>query len=113
LFRKGPNLPLQDRLVQLRDMSFNTLVSAAIEQEGTYRALLAEDEEKGIWVVSGPSKDITEGDPPKYHLVYTPSASKYQVPSPPTSATADVTTDTCPVSSVCITSCTSAEDRNR
>jgi hypothetical protein len=31
LFRKGLSLPLQDRLVQFRDMSFNTLVSATIE----------------------------------------------------------------------------------
>jgi hypothetical protein len=37
LFRKGLSLPLQDRLVQLRDVSFNALVSATIEQEGTYR----------------------------------------------------------------------------
>jgi hypothetical protein len=42
LFRKGLSLPLQDRLVQFHDLSFNTLVSVMIEEEGTYRALLAE-----------------------------------------------------------------------
>jgi hypothetical protein len=42
LFRKGLSLPLQDRLVQFHDLSFNTLVSVTIEEEGTYRALLAE-----------------------------------------------------------------------
>jgi hypothetical protein len=57
-------------------MSFNALVSAAIDQDGTYRALLVEEEEKRKRVVSGPSEDSTEGAPPKYHLVYTPSIGK-------------------------------------
>jgi hypothetical protein len=40
LFKRGLSLSLQDRLVQFQDMSFNALVSAAIAQDGTYRALL-------------------------------------------------------------------------
>jgi hypothetical protein len=36
LFRRGLSLSLQDRLVQFCHMSFNTLVSAAIAQDGTY-----------------------------------------------------------------------------
>jgi hypothetical protein len=39
LFRRGLSLLLQDCLVQFRDLSFNALMSAAIEQEGTYIAL--------------------------------------------------------------------------
>jgi hypothetical protein len=46
LFRRGLSLPLQDRLVQFHDMSFNALVSVAIDQDGTYRVLLVEEEEK-------------------------------------------------------------------
>jgi hypothetical protein len=46
LFRRRLSLPLQDRLVWFHDMSFNALVSAAIAQDGTYRALLVEEEEK-------------------------------------------------------------------
>jgi hypothetical protein len=76
LFRKGLSLPLQDRLVLFRDLSFNALVSAMIEQEGNYRALLVEEEEKRKRVVSRPSEDTTGGAPPMYHLVYTPSAGK-------------------------------------
>jgi hypothetical protein len=57
-------------------MSFNALVSAAIDQDGTYRALMVEEEEKRKRVVSGPSEDSTEGAPLKYHLVYTPSIGK-------------------------------------
>jgi hypothetical protein len=47
LFRKGLSLPLQDRLVLFCDLSFGTLMSAMIDQEGTYRAILAEEEEEG------------------------------------------------------------------
>jgi hypothetical protein len=57
-------------------VSFNTLVSVVIEQEGTYRALLAEEEEKRKRVMSGPSEDSTEGAPLKYLLVYTPSVGQ-------------------------------------
>jgi hypothetical protein len=35
LFRKGLSLLLHDRLVLFCDVSFNTLVSAVIDQEGT------------------------------------------------------------------------------
>jgi hypothetical protein len=73
MFRRGLSLPFQYRLVWFRDMSFNSLVSAAIEQEGTYRALFVEEEEKRKMVVSRPSEDSTRG---AYHLVYTQSAGK-------------------------------------
>jgi hypothetical protein len=55
LFKRGLSLLLQDCLVQFRDMSFIALVSALIAQDGTYRALLAEEEEKRKRVMSGPS----------------------------------------------------------
>jgi CRISPR/Cas system Type II protein with McrA/HNH and RuvC-like nuclease domain len=82
LFRRGLSLLLQDRLVQFCDLSFNTLMCAAIAQDGTYRALLADEEEKRKWDLSEPADDSTEGAPLKYHLVYTPSASKLRVPPP-------------------------------
>jgi hypothetical protein len=76
LFRKGLSLPLQDRFVWFHDLSFNAHVSAAIDQEGTYRALLAEETKRRKRVMSGTSKDSTRSALPKYRLVYTPSASK-------------------------------------
>jgi hypothetical protein len=82
LFRKGLSLPLQDRLVLCCDMSFNALVSAAIEEEGTYKALLVEEEEKRNRIVLGPSKDSTGCAPLMYHLIYTPPAGKSRVPPP-------------------------------
>jgi hypothetical protein len=72
LFRRGLSLPLQDRLVQLRGVSFNTLVSATIEQEGTYTALLAEEEKMRKRASLRPLKDSTGGAPPKYRILYTP-----------------------------------------
>jgi hypothetical protein len=53
LFRKGLSLPLWGRLVRFHEMTFNALVSAAVEQEGTYIALLAEEEKKRKRVLIG------------------------------------------------------------
>jgi hypothetical protein len=55
-------------------MSFNALVIVVIAQDGTYRALLAKEEEKRKRDLLEPLEDSTVGAPPKYHLVYTPSA---------------------------------------
>jgi hypothetical protein len=75
-------LPLQDHVIWFQDMSFNALVSAMIDQDGTYRDALAEEEEKRKRVMSGPSEDSADDAPPKYRLVYTPSAGKSRVPPP-------------------------------
>jgi hypothetical protein len=76
LFKRGLSLLLQDRLVQFYDTSFNTLVSATIEQDGTYQALFVEEEEKRKRDLLEPLDDSIEGAPPKYRLVYTSSAGK-------------------------------------
>jgi hypothetical protein len=44
LFRNGLSFQLQDHLVLHRDLSFDALVSAVIEQEGLYQAVLVEEE---------------------------------------------------------------------
>jgi hypothetical protein len=51
-------------------------VSPVIEQEGLNQAVLAEEEKMRKRALSGPSEDSTDGAPPKYRLVYTPSAGK-------------------------------------
>jgi hypothetical protein len=76
LLRKGLSLPLRNHLVLFRDLSFKALVSAAIDQDGTYRAFLDKQEKKMKRAMSGPG-------PPKYHLIYTPSAGKSRVLPPP------------------------------
>jgi hypothetical protein len=85
LFRRGLSLPLQERLVQFCDTSFNTLVCAMIAQDGTYQTLLAEEEEKRKSDLSEPSDDSTKGAPPKYCLVYSSSMGKSRVPPAPSS----------------------------
>jgi hypothetical protein len=76
LFRRGLSLLIQDCLVWFQDMSFNTPVCVAIAQDGTYRALRAEEEEKRKRDMLESSEYSTLGAPPKYRLVYTPSAGK-------------------------------------
>jgi hypothetical protein len=83
LFKRGLSLPLQDRLVWLHGVSFNALVSAAIEQEGTYIALLPKEEKMRKRASLRPLEDTTGDAPPKYRLVYTPSVGKSRVPPPP------------------------------
>jgi hypothetical protein len=83
LLRNGLILRLQDRLVLHRDLSFDALVSVMIEQEGLYQTILAEEEKMRKRALSGPLEDSTEGAPPKYRLVYTPSPGKSRVAPPP------------------------------
>jgi hypothetical protein len=83
LFINGLSLLHQDHLVLHRDPLFDALVSAVIDQEGLYQAVLVEEEKMRKRVLLGPSEDSTEGAPPKYHLVYTPLASKSWVAPPP------------------------------
>jgi hypothetical protein len=83
LFRNGLSLQLQDRLVLYRDLSFDALVSVVIDQEGLYQAILVEEEKMRKRALLGPLEDSTEGAPPKYRLVYTPSAGKSRVALPP------------------------------
>jgi hypothetical protein len=83
LFRNGLSHHLQDRLLLHCDLSFDALVSAVIEQEGLYQAMLAEEEKMRKRALSGPTEDSTEGAPLMYRLVYTPSAGKSQVAPPP------------------------------
>jgi hypothetical protein len=83
LFGEGQSIPLQNHLVLFCDLSFNALMSAVIDQEGTYRSYLDAEEKKRKRAMSGPSEDSTWGASPKYHLVYTPLASKSRFPPPP------------------------------
>jgi hypothetical protein len=109
LFRRGLSLPLQDRLVRFRDMPFNALVTAAIDHEGTCRAVLAEEEKMRKRVMLRHSEDSYGSAPPKYRQV-TISTSTTTVGSPPTSTAAGVAPHTYPDSAAYITSCISAKN---
>jgi hypothetical protein len=72
LFQNELSMQLQDRLVLFPDLSYNTLASAAIDEEGTIWACAETDEKKKKRVMSELSRGGSGGTPPKYHLVYKP-----------------------------------------
>jgi hypothetical protein len=56
LFRNGLSLQLQYRLVLHHQLSFDALVSAVIDHEGLYQAILVEEEKIKKRAMSGPSE---------------------------------------------------------
>jgi hypothetical protein len=82
LLREGLSLSLWVRLVLLCDLTFNALVSTAINQEGTYLAYL-DAKKKRKRAMSGPSEGSIGGAPPMYRLVYTSPTGMSWVPPPP------------------------------
>jgi hypothetical protein len=55
LFRKGLSAQLSESLFLFRDLTFNALVSASIDQEGDSRACLDAMEKKRKRAMFGPS----------------------------------------------------------
>jgi hypothetical protein len=73
LYREGLTIQLQDRLVQSPNMSYNELVSAAIDQERTMKAIAKAKEKKRKMMMPGsPVSGDSSSAPPKYHMMYTP-----------------------------------------
>jgi hypothetical protein len=71
LYREGLTIHLQDRLVQFTNLSYNDLVSAAIDQERLMKAVAEADEKKRM-MPGCPDSGGSSGAPPKYCMVYTP-----------------------------------------
>jgi hypothetical protein len=72
LIREGLTIQLQDRVVQSPNLSYNELVSSAIDRDRTMKAI-AEAEEKRKRMM--PRSTVSGGSsnaPPKYRIVYTP-----------------------------------------
>jgi hypothetical protein len=82
LFHKGLTIQLQDRLILSQNLSYNELVSVAIDQEDAMKACEAAEEKKRKRAVSGPSGGSSSGAPPKYRMVYTPLAGQPRRPPP-------------------------------
>jgi 4-diphosphocytidyl-2C-methyl-D-erythritol kinase len=73
LYHEGLTIHLQDHLVQFINLSYNDLVSAAIDQERLMKAVAKADEKKRKRMMLGSSgSGGSSGAPPKYHMVYTP-----------------------------------------
>jgi hypothetical protein len=73
LYHNGLTIQLQDRLVLTPNLSYNDLVSAAIDQERTMKAVAKAEEKKKKRMMPGSSvSGGSSGAPPKYRMVYTP-----------------------------------------
>jgi hypothetical protein len=60
---------LKDCLILSQNLSYNELVSAAIDEEGTMKAYEVAKEKKRKRAVSGPSRGSSCGAPPKYRMI--------------------------------------------
>jgi hypothetical protein len=83
LYREGPTIQLQDRLVQSPNLSYNDLVSAVIDQERMMKAVAEAEEKKRKRKRMMPRSSISNDSsdaPPKYHMVYTPPGGQLRPP---------------------------------
>jgi hypothetical protein len=64
---------LLERLIQFASLSYNELVSAAIDQEIMMKAIAEVDEKKRKKMMPGSAgSGSSSGTPPKYRMMYTP-----------------------------------------
>jgi hypothetical protein len=81
LFHEGLIIQLQDRLVQSPNLSYNKLVSAAIDQERTMKTVAEAEEKKRKRIMHGSSASGgSSGAPLMYHMVYTPPEDQLRQP---------------------------------
>jgi hypothetical protein len=74
LYREGLTIHLQERLGQSPNLSYNDLVSAAIDQERLMKAVTEADEKKRKRMMPrSSSSGGSSGAPPKCRMVYTPT----------------------------------------
>jgi hypothetical protein len=69
---------LQERLGQCPNLSYNKLVSAAIDQERPMRLIVEADEKK--MVPGSSSSGGSSGAPPKYRMMYTTPRGQLRQP---------------------------------
>jgi hypothetical protein len=73
LYHEGLTMHIQERLGQFTSLSYNELVSAAIDQERLMKAVAEADEKKRKRMMPGSSVSGGSNSAPlKYRMVYTP-----------------------------------------
>jgi hypothetical protein len=81
LYRAGLTIHLQECLVHLSSLSYNELMSEAINQERMMKAVVEADEKKQKRMMPGSAgSDSSSGAPPKYRMVYTPPGGQLHRP---------------------------------
>jgi hypothetical protein len=72
LYHAGLTIHLQEHLIQFASLTYNELVSAAIDQERMMKAIAEVDEKKRKKMITGSAgSGSSSGAPPKYRMVYT------------------------------------------
>jgi hypothetical protein len=81
LYHVGLTIHLQECLVHLSTLSYNELVSAAIDQERMMKAIAEADEKKRKRMMPrSAGSGSSSGAPPKYRMVYTPPGGQLRRP---------------------------------
>jgi hypothetical protein len=81
LYHEGLTVHLQERLDLFPNLSYNELVSAAIDQERLMKVVAEAGEKKRKTMMPASSASGgSSGAPPKYHMVYTPPGSQLRRP---------------------------------
>jgi hypothetical protein len=81
MYRVGLTIHLHEHLVQLTNLSYNELVSVAIDQEMMMKVVAEADEKKRKRMMPGSAgSSSSSGAPPKYRMVYTPPGGQLSRP---------------------------------
>jgi hypothetical protein len=81
VYRAGLTIHLQERLGMFNSLSYNELVSAAIDQERLMEVVAEASEKKRKRIMPRSSvSGGSNGGPPKYRVVYTPPGGQLHRP---------------------------------
>jgi hypothetical protein len=81
MYHAGFTIHLLERLIQFASLSYNELVSAAIDQEIMMKAIAEVDEKKRKKMMPGSAgSGSSSGAPPKYRMMYTPPGGQLRWP---------------------------------
>jgi hypothetical protein len=81
LYRARLTIHLQEHLIQFASLSYNELVSTAIDQERMMKVIAKDNERKTKRMMPGSTgSGSSRGAPPKYRMVYTPPWSQLRRP---------------------------------
>jgi hypothetical protein len=83
LYREGLTVHLQERLGLSPNLSYNELLSAAIDPKRLLKAIAEADEKKRKKMMPGSTgSGSSTSAPPKYRMVYTPPRGQLRRPQP-------------------------------
>jgi hypothetical protein len=82
LYREGLTVHLQEHLGLSPNLSYNELLSAAIDPKRLLKAIVEADEKRKKMMPRSTGSGSSSGAPPKYRMVYTPPRGQLRRPQP-------------------------------